>query len=269
MATITEIAPSVYRISVLYPAINLQFNHFLVRDEEPLLFHAGLRGMFLEVRDAMTRIMDPEKLRWVSWSHFEAVECGALNDWLAVAPKAKAACGALGAMVSVNDFCGREVRQLTPDEVLTTGKYRFRFYPTPQLPHGWDAGVLFEEKERTLFCSDLFHQFGDVEPMTQNSVIDRCGQALKMVQAGPLANYIPYTHNTAPILEGLASLAPKTLAVQHGSCFKGDCRQALLDLNALMKELLDRPTYTFPQPAPEAIAPASVPEPKSFARRLS
>jgi flavorubredoxin len=247
MPTITEIAPDVYRVCILYPEINLQFNHFVINDDEPLLFHAGLRRMFPEVREAVAQILDPSKLRWISWSHFESDECGALHEWLALAPHAQPACSLVGAMVSVNDYCGREAFPLTPDNLLTTGKYRFRYYPTPQLPHGWDAGVLFEEGQRTLFCSDLFHQWGDVEPLTHSSVIDRCRQALTEIQASPLANYVPYTQNTQRILEGLATLDPQTLAVQHGTSFSGNCREALLELNVVMKELLDRPTYVFPE----------------------
>ena len=258
MAVITEIAPDVYRICELYPQINLQFNHFLVKDDEPLLFHAGLRAMFPGVREAVARVLNPAQLRWISWSHFESDECGALNDWLAIAPQAEPACSMVGAMVSVNDYCGRETRALTPDSLLTTGKYSFRYYPTPQLPHGWDAGVLFEESQRTLFCSDLFHQWGDVEPVTESSVIDRCREALAQIQASPLANYVPYTQNTRRILEGLATLQPRTLAVQHGSTYRGNCRQALLDLDGVMRELLDKPTYTFPLPAGDSSLKASM-----------
>jgi flavorubredoxin len=245
MPHVSEIAPDVYRISVLYPEINLQFNHFLVNDDEPLLFHTGLRRMFAEVREGVSRVLDPSGLRWVSWSHFESDECGALNDWLALAPNAQPACGTIGALVSVNDFCGREARALTSKDVLTTGKYRFRYYNTPQLPHGWDAGVLFEETQKTVFCSDLFHHDGDVEPLCHLSIIDRCRNALTSMQAGPLANYVPYTPNTGRILAGLASLQPKTLAVMHGSSFCGDCSQSLLDLGSVMKEVLNKPTFQF------------------------
>lgn len=245
MPTVTEIAPDVYRISVFWPEINLQFNHFLVKDEEPLLFHTGLRRMFPEVREGVNKILDPAKLRWISWSHFESDECGTLNDWLALAPNAQPACNFVGAMVSVNDFCGRESRVLTPKDVLTTGKYRFRYYNTPQLPHGWDAGVLFEETAKTLFCSDLFHHDGQVEALTHSSVLDRVRQTLTAYQAGPLANYVPYTPNTGRILEGLASLNPSTLAIMHGSSFSGDCRKSLLELATVMKEVLDKPSYQF------------------------
>jgi len=129
--------------------------------------------------------------------------------------------------------------------VLTTGKYRFRYYNTPQLPYGWDAGVMFEETNATLLCSDLFHHDGDVEPLTHSSVIERVRSSLTAFQATPLANYVPYTHNTGRILEGLASLKPKTLATMHGSSFCGDYQEALLDLATVMKDVLDKPSYNF------------------------
>jgi flavorubredoxin len=254
MPQVTEIAPDVYRICVLYKEINLQFCHFLVKDEEPLLFHTGLRRMFPEVREGVAKLIDPAKLRWISWSHFESDECGALNDWLAIAPHAQPACCMIGALVNVNDFSSREARILTPADLLTTGKYRFRYYNTPQLPHGWDAGVLFEESQHTLFCSDLFHQNGELEPLTHSSVIDRCRDTLTEYQASPLANYVPYTQNTGRILEGLASLRPKTMAVMHGSSFSGDCGQALRDLGTVMKEVLDRPSYDFNSQAASSAA---------------
>jgi len=245
MPQVHEIAPDVYRISVFYPEINLQFNHFLVKDDEPMLFHTGLRGMFPQVREGVAKVLDPAKLRWISWSHFESDECGALHEWMATAPNAHPACGVVGALVSVNDFCGKQCRVLTPKDTLTTGKYRFRYYNTPQLPHGWDAGVLFEETQRTLFSSDLFHHDGNVEPLTSSSVVDRVRQTLSAYQTGPLANYVPYTHNTKLILEGLATLKPATVATMHGSSFHGNCSQSLLDLAEVMKEVLDKPSYQF------------------------
>ena len=246
MADITEIAPDIYRISVFWPGIDLQFNHFVVRDDEPLLFHTGLRRMFPEVKEGMAKLIDPAQLRWISWSHFESDECGALNDWLAIASHAQPACCMVGALVNVNDFSSREPRILTPQDVLATGKYHFRYYPTPQLPHGWDAGVLFEETRRTLFCSDLFHQNGNVEPLATASLMDRCQQVLSAYQIGPLANYVPFTANTETILKGLASLNAKTLAVMHGSSFAGDCGAAFHELAWVMKKVLDRPSYEFP-----------------------
>lgn len=245
MPQVDEIAPDIYRICVRYPEINLQFCHFLVNDDEPLLFHAGLRRMFPEVREGLAKVIDPARLRWISWSHFESDECGSLNDWLAIAPHAQPACNMVGALVSVNDFCGREARILSPEEILITGKHRFRYYATPHLPHGWDAGVLFEETGATLLCSDLFTHNGEVEPLTNISIVDRASETLAQFEAGPFASYVPWTQNSARILEGLASLNPKTLAVMHGSSFTGNCAQALRELGNVMKQQLDKPSYQF------------------------
>jgi flavorubredoxin len=240
MADVTEIAPDVYRISVYATQANLQFNHFLVKDDEPLLFHTGLRGMFPEVREAMSTLVDLSRLRWISFSHFESDECGALQEWLAVAPRAEVVCSDLGAMVSVNDFIGKPARGLEDGAAFSTGKYRFRFCRTPHLPHGWDAGVLFEETQRTLLCSDLFHQNGDVEPLTESDVVGRSQQSMRDYQVGLLAEYVPYTPLTARNLTKLAELKPTTLAIMHGSSFRGDGARALDDLNVAFREVFGR-----------------------------
>ena len=196
---IDEVAPDLYRISVYVPQFDLQFNDFLIRDDEPLLFHTGMRGMFPAVREAVAALIPPESLRWIGWSHFEVDECGALNEWLAIAPKAMPVCGELGAMVNIRDYSHRPPRALKPDEVLETGRHRFRFVSTPHLPHGWDAGMLFEEPDRVLLCSDLLHQIGDVEPVMSGDIVDRYRHALVTYQQSPvLMDYVPYTENTAP-----------------------------------------------------------------------
>jgi flavorubredoxin len=238
MANVTEIAPDVYRISVYAPPVNLEFSHFLIKDDEPVLFHTGLRSMFPMVREAVASIIDPAKLRYIGFSHFESDECGALNSWLEIAPQAEPVCGLVGALVSVNDFSARPARSLTRDETLSTGKYRFRFLPTPHVPHGWDAGVLFEETQRTLFCSDLFHQWGEQAPFTRDSILERVHQALQFSEASPFAGYMPYTHHTGRILKEVAEYEPRLLATMHGSCFEGDGKQALHDLAGVMKEVL-------------------------------
>jgi flavorubredoxin len=238
MYKINEIAQGVHRISILMPEINLQFNHFLIVDEEPMLYHTGMRRMFPEVLEAVGRVIDPATLRWIGFSHFEVDECGSLNDWLEVAPNAQAVTGVVGALVNLNDFARRPPRALTPDETLTTGRLRFRYRPTPHLPHGWDAGVLFEETQRVLFCSDLFHHDGDVEPLTESDILGRVRASIVSYQAGPLMDYMPYTKNTRPLLEGLASLEPRLLATMHGSSFEGDGAKALLELDTVMSEVL-------------------------------
>lgn len=240
MAVTTEIAPDIYRISIFAQWGNLQFNHFLVKDDEPLLFHTGLRGMHAEIREAVSKLIDVSDLRHISFSHFESDECGSLNEWLAAAPKADVICSQVGALVSVNDFIGRESRALADDETFSTGKLRFRYCQTPHLPHGWDAGVLFEETQKTLLCSDLFHQLGDVEPLTSTDVVGRSHQAMKEYQAGILADYVPYTTLTAQNLTKLAKLQPKTLAIMHGSSFTGDCAKALDNLHVAFREVFGR-----------------------------
>jgi flavorubredoxin len=236
MATVTEIAPDVFRICAFVPEFNLQFNHFLVKDDEPLLFHTGMRRMFPLVRDAVARVLDPASLRWIAFSHFEVDECGALNEWLETAPAAQAACSEVGAIVNLGDFADRPPRALKSDEPFETGRHRFRFRPTPHLPHGWDAGVLFDETTGTLFCSDLFHQAGDVEPLTESDVIGRTRAAMAAYRGGPLMDYLPYTPYTGRLLRELAELNPRTLAAMHGSSFTGDCAKAIEDLAVVLKE---------------------------------
>jgi len=235
MPVTTEIAPNIYRISVFAQRANLQFNHFLVIDDEPLLFHTGLRGMYPEIRDAVSKLISPSRLRHIGFSHFESDECGSLNEWLAAAPNADVICGQLGARVNINDFTGREAHALADEESFSTGTHRFRYCHTPHLPHGWDSGVLFEETQKTLFCSDLFHQAGDVEPLTSGDVVSRTDEALRQYQAGILAEYMPYIPLTDQNLKKLAAFKPTTLAIMHGSSFTGDCARALDDLNVVLR----------------------------------
>src|SRR5215472_5663566 len=174
---ICEIAPDLFRLSIFVPDIDMQFNHFLVRDEEPLLFHAGLKGMFSAFREAVAKIIDPANLRHIAWSHFESDEIGALNDWLQVAPQAEPVCTLVGKLVSVDDFSIRPARGMRSEDVLTTGKYRYRFYRSPHIPHGWDADVLFEETRKTLFCSDLFQHVGPDRADAQSDATVGAGAA--------------------------------------------------------------------------------------------
>lgn len=243
MTTIDEIAPDLYRISLYVPAFDMQFNHFLIKDEEPMLYHTGMRSMFPLLQEAVAKLISPEELRWIGFSHFEVDECGSLNDWLSIAPHAQAVCSEVGAMVNMSDFAIRPARGLSRADVLQTGKYSYRFIPTPHLPHGWDAGVLFEENSKSLLCSDLFHHNGNCTATTSSDIIEKVQMALRNMQQSPLADYMPYTHKTAGMLKELADLNPKTLATMHGSAYSGDCVQALHDLNIVMKEELgeDKP----------------------------
>ncbi|WP_139311231.1 MBL fold metallo-hydrolase [Bacillus sp. MRMR6] len=238
MARIEEIAPDIYRISIFAQQVGMQFNHFLVKDDEPLLYHAGLRAMFPEMKEALSRIINPSTLRWIGFSHFESDECGALNEWLTIAPNATAVTGLVGALVNVNDFALRPARILQENELLITGKKEFRHIRTPHVPHGWDAGLLFEGKDKTLFTSDLFHQNGDVEALTESSLSDRCRDLLRNYQQSPFSEYIPYSSSTEKILQNLAELNPLTLATMHGSSFRGDGKKAIKELGEIWKEEL-------------------------------
>jgi len=235
---IDEIAPDIFRISTFSPEFNLQFNQFLVKDEEPLLFETGMKQMFPLVREAVAKIIDPSKLRYVSFSHYEPDECGSLNEWLTIAPNANTVCSAVGALVFVNDGALRPARGLNHEEVITTGKRKFQFQSTPHLPHGWDAGFLFEETTRTLLCSDLLGHAGDESPTTESDIVGRFRDTTAAFQTGPLANYMPYTPHTEGQIRQLAALKPKVCAPMHGSAFLGNGEQALLDMGKVMKELL-------------------------------
>ena len=240
MTAIDEIAPDLFRLSVYAPDYDMQFNHFLVRDEEPLLFHAGLKAMFPALREAVSQLIDPAKLRHIAWSHFESDECGALNEWLQLAPHAEPVCTLVGKPVTVDDFSLRPARGMTVADVLSTGKYRYRFHQSPHIPHGWDAGVLFEETRKTLFCSDLFHHFGNVDAVTISDLIEPTRKAMHQLQQGPLAGYMPYTRQTEGVLRALAGLKPETLAVMHGSSYIGQGDRLLTDLAGVLKETFDQ-----------------------------
>lgn len=242
MTSVTEIAPEIFRICTYVPDPGMQFNQFLVRDREPLLFHTGMRAMFPVVRDAIAKVIDPSTLRWISFSHFEADECGGLNEFLAIAPSAQALCSLVGAMVSVNDFASRPARGMTDGETLITGAKRFRFICTPHLPHTWEAGHLFEETTRTLFCSDLFHQDGEVEAVTESEpeLMERARKTLIRYNSGPFANYLPFTSMTEELLGKLIVLKPAVIAPMHGSSFRGDGERALRDLSKLFTEVVGK-----------------------------
>ncbi len=235
---IQEIAPDFYRISTYIPDFNLQFNQFLVKDDEPLLFHTGMKGLFPVVREEVAKIIDPAKIRWIGFSHFESDECGALNDWLEIAPQAAPVCSLVGAMVSVNDFAIRPARPMNDGEILETGKYKFRFLHTPHVPHCWEAGMMFEETNKTLLCSDLFTHNGDVESLTSNDIVGRFKQDLIIGEQGPLAQAYPYSEKTDEQLKRLAALQPRTIAVMHGSSFSGNGGKAIEDLAIAMRDVL-------------------------------
>lgn len=229
-ASVDEIAPDLFRITCFNPQANFQFSSFLVRDEEPLLYHSNLRGYFDDVREGVASVLDPATIRWVGFSHFEADECGALNDWLDVAPHAEPVCSFVAARTCIDDFASRPARVLDADERIETGSHRFRVIETKHVPHGWDASLLFEETASVLFCSDLLGHGGDVEALYEGDIAGRSEDYNSRQQEGPMSGSVPYTHQTREIIDGLAALEPTTLACMHGSSFTGDGAGALRDL---------------------------------------
>ncbi len=223
---VTEIAPDIYRLSTFISDADFMFNQFLVNAEEPLLFHCGLRALFPLVSEAMGRVIPVERLRWITFGHVEADECGALNSWVAAAPRATVAHGAMGCLVSVNDLSDRPPTPLRDGEVIDLGGKRVRRVETPHMPHGWDAGLLYEETTGTLLCGDLFTAIGDAPALTEREIV---GPALA---AEDVFGATCLTAATAPTMLRLADLEPRTMGLMHGPAYAGDCGRALRELSA-------------------------------------
>jgi flavorubredoxin len=223
-----EIADGVYRLSTLVPDVapgGFAFNQYLVAGDEPLLFHTGARQFFPMVSGAVATVLDPARLRWISFGHVESDESGSMNQWLAAAPSSEVLFNPLGCMVSLNDLCDRPPVMADPESARDIGGHAIRTIPTPHVPHGWEAQVLFDETTRTLFCGDLFTQTGESPAIVHDS--DIVGAAL----AGEdLFGATALTPETGATLRRLADLEPRTLALMHGPAYAGDCGQALRDL---------------------------------------
>jgi len=220
-----EIAERIYRVSVFLPqgagGAGFMFNHFLIDGEEPALFHCGYRKMFPQISSEVGKIMPLTRLRWISFGHFEADECGSMNEWLAAAPHAELMHGQTGCRVSIADMADRAPRVLGNKEVVDIGGKRIRYIDTPHVPHGWDAGVIFDEVTGTLFCGDLFARTGSGPPLTENDIVEPA------MEAEDLFTFTSLGPATAPNIRSLADLKPRTLALMHGSSFAGDGARAL------------------------------------------
>ena len=215
-----EIADGVYRINTpvaLAGAGGFSFNQYLIVDDEPLLFHTGPRKMFALVRQAVASVLPVERLRYIGFSHVEADECGSLNEWLATARQSVPLCGAIAAMVSIDDLADRAPRAIADGELLTLGKHAVRWFDTPHLPHAWECGFLMEERTGTLFCGDLFTQPGsDHAPVTESDILGPSEAFRHQL------DYFSHSKNAPALLERLASTRPKLLACMHGSAWRGD-----------------------------------------------
>jgi len=229
---IVEVAEGIYRINTplgdeIVPG-GFSFNQYLIVDDEPLLFHTGLRKTFPLIREAISAILPVEKLRWIALSHFEADECGAMNELLAVAPHATPVCSRIAAMTSVGDAADRPPRALADGEELVLGRHTVHWFDTPHVPHSWECGSAFETQTKTLLCGDLFTQGGRGETALTESDILGPSEAMR----GGL-DYYAHSTATRPTLERLAAVSPTTLACMHGSAWRGDG-------GALIRALADR-----------------------------
>lgn len=223
---IAEIADGIYRLSTYVPDIappdGFTFNQFLILGDEPLMFHTGLRRMFPLKRAALGRLIAPERLRWIAFGHYEADECGAMNDWLAIAPNASVAHGQTGCLVSLNDMADRAPRVLADGETIELGGgKKVRYIDTPHTPHGWDAGVMYEESTGTLLCGDLFTQLGGGPALTGGDIV---GPA---IAAEDIFKYSSLNPEMGTTIRSLSALSPRTLALMHGPSFTGNCTAAL------------------------------------------
>jgi flavorubredoxin len=229
---VDEIADGIYRISTPLEVVpgGFTFNQFLIDDDEPLLFHTGLRALFPAVREAIARVLPVERLRYVAFSHVEADECGGLNQLLAAAPNAVPVCSSLAAMISVNDLADRAARPLADGETLSLGRHEVEWYDAPHLPHGWECGFLGEKTTRTMFCGDLFTQAGaDLPPITEEDILGP-SEAMRASM-----DYFSHSRDTAARIARLASTKPTTLACMHGSSWRGDGEQLLLALGQALE----------------------------------
>jgi len=228
-----EVSEGIYRINtpvLIEGAGGFSFNQYLIVDDEPLLFHTGPRRMFPLVREAVAALLPVANLRYIGFSHVEADECGALNEWLAVAPQSVPLCGTVAAMVSIGDLADRAPRALADGELLLLGRHSVRWFDMPHLPHGWDCGYLAEETTATLFCGDLFTQGGGAElpPITESDILGP-SEAFRRAM-----DYFAHANNTSVMLERLASTKPETLACMHGSAWHGDGSRLLRDLGSAL-----------------------------------
>lgn len=217
---VDEIADGIHRISTPVPPDafpgGFTFNQFLIEDEKPLLFHTGLRQLFPLVVEAIASVLPPERLRYVAFSHVEADECGALNDFLNVAPTAQPLCGAVAADVSIRDLADRPPRALEDGEELSLGRHTVRWIYTPHLPHAWECGYLYETATRTLFCGDLFTQSGHEHPPLTEADLLAPSEAMRAQM-----DYYAHSPDTGALLEKLAATEPTTLGCMHGASYRG------------------------------------------------
>lgn len=226
---IDEVEAGIYRISTPVPDApvpgGFSFNQYLIVDDEPLLFHTGMKQIFQFTREAIETVMPLSALRWVSFGHVEADECGALAQVLAAAPQARPMCGQLQAMLSMADMTDRTPEVLADGQSRSLGKRRVTWIDAPHVPHGWDNGFMVETTTRTLLGGDLFTQPGSDNPPVNETDVLGPSEAMRGAM-----DYYAHTPATRAVLERLASTEPALIACMHGSAYRGNGAQALRDL---------------------------------------
>jgi flavorubredoxin len=223
-SSVDEIAPDIFRIANFAPDGRLLFAQFLIRDDQPLLFHTGAKRIYDDTLNAVSRLIDPKDLRYVSWSHLEGDECGALNNFLKEVPTLEPVQCAIGARYGA-DFFDKPVSVVDDNYVLDLGTRKLRFMATPHVPHSWDAICAYEETTGTLLVSDLFTMYGAQPAVTDHDIVEASIDVLRS-----MPDYLPVGPHVHTTFDRLEALQPRTLAGHHAPTFTGDATQALRDL---------------------------------------
>ncbi|MEY2398544.1 MAG: hypothetical protein QOJ00_1718 [Actinomycetota bacterium] len=221
---VAEVTDGVYQLTTHIAEMNFSFNQYLIAGDEPTLFHTGGRGLFPLVKDAVAKVLPPETIRWISFGHVESDECGSMNDWLAVSPNAQVGASATACMVSLNDLCDRAPMVFGDGYIHDIGGHTLQWFDTPHVPHGWEAGVLYDATTKTLFCGDLFTQTGDYAATSEADIVGPAAAAEDMFHAWALAP------DSGARVRTLAELDIANLALMHGPVFTGNAKDALLGL---------------------------------------
>ncbi len=208
---IDTLAQNVFRICIGEPNGFIAFNHFLIVDECPVLMHLGHRQSFDLLYRAVAEILDPAKLRYLAFSHYEADECGALNQWLETAPDAEVLVGKICAS-SLRDFALRPPTVLHDGQSVLLGRDKLILLETPHFPHNWDACLFYLKGQRILFGSDLGTQKGLQPVYSEPDTPVKAALALQEAIA-----FMPWGPHLDAGVQKLQSLQIDILATMHGS----------------------------------------------------
>jgi glyoxylase-like metal-dependent hydrolase (beta-lactamase superfamily II) len=240
---IDEVADGTYRISTPVPPSEFpggfSFNQYLIVDDQPLLFHTGMKSLFPWVSEAIETVFPLSQLRHIAFSHVEADECGALDAFLAAAPAAAPLCSTVAANISLRDSADRAPRGLADGEVVSLGAREIVWIDAPHVPHNWETGFVLERTTGTLLCGDLFTHGGDgLPPLTASDIL----APAEAFRAGEAELGLPPSWGLGPATRSallcIAAYRPTTLACMHGSAWHGSADLAVAMLNGLADALV-------------------------------